>query len=81
MSGVAKKYIIKFGCEKYFCRVTYSKPLKNVSKNFKQTYLVHGNIPIDTLVSNGLKPSGHILRSMDESGLGDGIVCQALWMK
>jgi hypothetical protein len=23
MGGVAKQYIIKLGCEKYFCRVTY----------------------------------------------------------
>jgi hypothetical protein len=23
MSGVAKEYITKLGCEKYFCRVTY----------------------------------------------------------
>jgi hypothetical protein len=23
MGGVAKKYITKLGCEKYFCKVTY----------------------------------------------------------
>jgi hypothetical protein len=43
----------------------------------QQTYPIHKNIPLNTLVFNGLKLSGHILRSMDECGLGDGRVCQA----
>jgi hypothetical protein len=27
MGGVAKEYITKLGCEKYFCRVKYSAAL------------------------------------------------------
>jgi hypothetical protein len=28
MGGVAKEYITKLGCEKYFCKVTYGAPLE-----------------------------------------------------